>query len=270
MKPMAMMSAWIKGIQSELETRSKKAQARSEMMAWMNKTGQLGGDPKIGWRPKAWKEAGMTLGEADRSGWTLAHWAASRGWVEGLQELRALEAKMDAADRWGRTPLIIAAKEGSDQMAAELIAGGAKVGGETNNGTSALLIAIQGGEKDTAERRRLIQRLIGEGADLTRVDQEGRGPLHRAAWASSIGIARLLLSAGADPEQKERKGLSFWELARAMGEEMPIQLGVRALSERKDFADWAREARASGLQKEELEKLAKEGVAKPAGKGARL
>lgn len=234
---------------------SAQAAARYEMSCWMRKAKLEGGDPRLGWNPKGWKEAGLSLGETDKYGWTLAHWATHFEWREGLQELRDLGAPMDQADEWGRAPLMVAVGRVSEEMVEELLRAGADARKKSQQGKSALWMAVAEEENGNPRRLALIQRLIGAGADLSETDKSGRGLLHLAAWKASVGRAELLLQAGADPESKERSGLNFWEWARSLESSSGMEIRGAPLERRQEFAKWAEGVRESRRQKKELEEV---------------
>lgn len=56
--------------------------------------------------------AGIDVNTTDRDGWTLCHWAASRGCVSAISILNAHKVGINARDKHGSTPLHFAAAFG--------------------------------------------------------------------------------------------------------------------------------------------------------------
>ena len=112
-------------------------------------------------------------------------------------DVTAVRAGLSAHPDWakakdsvhGNTPLHIAAKEGWLKVAELLIAKGADVKAEDNNGVTPLHLT---GDKDIAGL------LIAKGADVKVRDNNGVTPLHRAALNSNEDVVELLIANGAD------------------------------------------------------------------------
>jgi ankyrin repeat protein len=68
----------------------------------------------------------------------------------------------------------------------------------------------------------LAELLISAGADVNIKDYDGRLPLHWAAYRDNIALAKLLISAGADVDSKDNGGKS--PFAYAYSEEMKALL----------------------------------------------
>ena len=111
---------------------------------------------------------------------------------DDLTTLRALvkEAGVDAKDRQGQTPLILAAAFGSAEVMRLLLASGADVRAVSSAGVTALHWAAPSAVK--------VQLLLEAGADVNVVTQLGRTPLLIAASSNGGGESvRLLLQKGA-------------------------------------------------------------------------
>ena len=150
--------------------------------------------------------------------------AALRDDVEGARRLIAAGANVRAADRYGVTPLVLAARNGNAAMIGMLLAAGADVnttlpGGETvlmtaarTGRVEAVRVLLKAGARvDAAEPRRgqtaliwavaeghaaVVEELIGAGADIRQRLGSGLTPLLLAARQGHQGVMGALLKAG--------------------------------------------------------------------------
>jgi hypothetical protein len=60
---------------------------------------------------------------------------------------------------------------------------------------------------------REVQRLLADGASVRATDERGRTPLVAAAYGNHVGVARVLLRAGADPDEKDASVQSAYLIA---------------------------------------------------------
>lgn len=60
----------------------------------------------------------------------------------------------------------------------------------------------------------ILELLLAHGASLQAVDGAGRGPLYYGVFNNSIDCVKLLLSAGADPNVRDKSGESVLDLAK--------------------------------------------------------
>lgn len=67
----------------------------------------------------------VTADASDDFGWTPLHWAAQCGAQNSIKMLMAKHFEIDAADNYGRTPLIVALVNRHEAAAAQLLEGGA-------------------------------------------------------------------------------------------------------------------------------------------------
>jgi ankyrin repeat protein len=110
-------------------------------------------------------------------------------------------------DRYGRTPLWYHAAKGDLAGVRLELSAGADPSAGDDAGYTPLHVAVQEGQVG------VIRLLLAAGADPRRVDRHGAGPLWTAAFSAPAAvrneIAALLVSAGADPDEKSQWGPSL-------------------------------------------------------------
>ena len=199
----------------------------------------------------------------DNLGKTPLHEAVQKGQIEAakiLIENGADPRKEDVneVDNEGLTPLHRAAISGcSKEMVKLLISMGADTKITDKSGRTALQYAARHGKKTAAElliaclgiNKALIQAicnqdnelaklLVTSGADVTKVDESGRTPLHHAAVHRMKDLAKLLVAYGADASVLE----SFE--TQALG--IHSQAISDACTKRTGLSDWFVEATKEG------------------------
>jgi len=134
----------------------------------------------------------------------------------------------DSALGEGATPFLRAAKSGDIEMMRALVAGGADPKLAMSNGANALLFAAglgwrngspaapsydQGSDEEAVEA---IRFLLGLGFDIHGANEGGDTALHVAvSGRGSEAIIAFLISQGADPEKKNKRGQTPLSLAAA-------------------------------------------------------
>jgi ankyrin repeat protein len=98
--------------------------------------------------------------------------------------------------------LLQAAESGNANEVSRLIANGANVDAEDNNGVSALLGAAHFGYKE------IVELLIAKGANIDASTKDGITPLYEAARMGNSNVADVLISHGANLNAKSKSGYS--------------------------------------------------------------
>lgn len=113
--------------------------------------------------------------------------------------------------------LISAATAGDFERVRALVANGADVNGYDSCGDTVLMAAIGDPDNpdDTALRMAIARELLSLGADPCKTDAEGSGPLCEAAVRMDTEVLRLLMDAGANPNNETgwEEGRTAYDLA---------------------------------------------------------
>ena len=115
------------------------------------------------------------------------HSAAEKGDLDKVKSI--LKEKPEQAgteDPFGRTALHLAAGWGHKEVAALLIASGAKIDARDSHGRTPLYWAAESGHTD------VVELLIAKGADVNATDKDGSTPLRWAAWQGHSQVAELI------------------------------------------------------------------------------
>ena len=189
----------------------------------------------------------------------------SAAMIDDLETVRRLieekNVNPNAANRFGKTPLMMAAENGNTETVAYLLRRGADVNARTVAGCTALTCAAdnnhpaiiamlldRGAFVDARSRAghtpllsaarygnlKSMQMLLDRGADPNARDRQGRTALMRAAEQGHEEIARALLKAGADPSVKNARGEALLDIARRTGNERLLKLLETKLARRQE------------------------------------
>ena len=146
---------------------------------------------------------------SDRFGRTELWWAAREGRVAVVQRLIAAVENPNAADIDGEAPLHAAARGGHAAVIAVLLGHGADPRAVDRTGTTPLHLAVESGQAAS------VQRLLDNGAAVNARDAFGRTPLHQAVLQGDRALAALLLDHGADRRARYRRHTPAQLAARA-------------------------------------------------------
>ena len=115
-------------------------------------------------------------------------------------------ADPNTRDNYGRTPLQVAAEQGSPDMVCGLLKRGASAETVDHYGMTPLHCLVQRDREEDAELR-AFKALIASGADPNGTDHLGCTPLHYASGSEhedEATFAKALLDAGAKPNSRDR------------------------------------------------------------------
>ncbi|MDH5465331.1 MAG: ankyrin repeat domain-containing protein [Thiovulaceae bacterium] len=118
-------------------------------------------------------------------------------------------ADIDEKTGSGLTPLHIAVKVRSIQIATFLLAKGADIDSTDDQGYTPLHLAVK------KKRINLVKFLVNKGADTNVKNTYGITPLHQAAFSDQLEIVEYLIAHGANPKVKNINGSTPYDLAVA-------------------------------------------------------
>ena len=139
---------------------------------------------------------------------TALNWAASRGYLESVQCLLAAGAAVNAQDNNGRTALIWAVAKGHLEIVQYLLAAGAAVDLQNHYGGTALM---------AARHLEIVQCLLGAGAAVNLQTKHGWIALACAAARGNLKVVQCLLAAGAKTDLQDKGGRTALMDAAAEG-----------------------------------------------------
>ncbi|MDX1376590.1 MAG: ankyrin repeat domain-containing protein, partial [Burkholderiales bacterium] len=127
----------------------------------------------------------------DRFGRTELWWAAREGDADAVRRLIAAVENPNARDIDGEGPLHAAARGGHAAVLELLLRHGADPAMGDRTGTTPLHLAVESGRADA------VRALLEAGAEVNAADAFGRMPLHQAALQGDRALAALLVDHGA-------------------------------------------------------------------------
>ncbi|XP_011306875.1 ankyrin repeat domain-containing protein 50 isoform X2 [Fopius arisanus] len=153
------------------------------------------------------------INQADSCGRTVLHTLAADGNASLLELALAAcpQAKLEATDRHGQTPLNLAARHGYTDVVRVLLAAGASADHADCDGWTALRAAAWGGHTQ------VVEMLLEYGAMVDCADWDQRTALRAAAWGGHEDIVKALLQHGADVNRTDDEGRTALIAAAYMG-----------------------------------------------------
>jgi ankyrin repeat protein len=179
--------------------------------------------------------------------------AVKSGCTDLAAVLLAAGAAVEARDRFGNTPLLLAAAAGQDEAIKLLLDAGARIDHRNLAGSSPLLRAAMDNRWRTAvlllERgadpnltngqklgalhaaayvgnEMLVQALLAHGAVADAIDATGKSPAIYAAARAYVEIVDRLIAAGVEPNRRYGNGLTLLTWAAGHTNDAPREDGV--------------------------------------------
>src|SRR6266446_5169421 len=163
---------------------------------------------------------GVNIKGANEFGATALYAAAAHADATMAMKLLELGADANGVLLSGETPLMEAARRGNLATSQALLAGKANPNAqEKNGGQTALMWAL------SERHARVVEELVRRGADVHARSKTGFTPLMFAAQQGDVDSARILLRAGAKPNDAQPKtALTPLMIASAMGHTEAVNL----------------------------------------------
>jgi ankyrin len=142
---------------------------------------------------------------------TALMWAVAERHVGVVRVLLEHRADVHARSSSGFMPLLFASQQGDLEAARLLLAAGADVKATAEDGSDALLVAIDSAieglfepAKADGRHQALAFYLLEHGANPNAISA-GRTPLHAAVWTLQPDLVKALFARGADPNARLKK-----------------------------------------------------------------
>ena len=148
---------------------------------------------------------GMDPNSVDPNGDPLLFIAARAGYRATVDVLLAAKANVNAKNRFGDTPLMVAALNGQLEIVRRLRMQGAEL---EPRGWTPLIYAATGGHVD------VVAYLLDQGANINAQSPNGTTALMMAVRESRASTFDLLLRRGADVQRRNENGASALEWAK--------------------------------------------------------
>ncbi|KAL6964180.1 protein S-acyltransferase [Sarracenia purpurea var. burkii] len=181
------------------------------------------------------EEDGVSLSEPDANGYYALQWAALNNFAAIAQYIIEHGGDVNATDNAKQTALHWAAVRGSVAAADVLLQNGARVEATDVNGYRAVHVAAQYGQ--TAFLNHIVAKYH---ADFDAPDNDGRSPLHWAAYKGFADTIRLLLFRDASQGKQDKEGCTplHWAALRGNVEACTVLVhaGTKQELEVKDKA----------------------------------
>ncbi|TPP63139.1 Ankyrin 23:unc44 [Fasciola gigantica] len=147
------------------------------------------------------------LDAQDKYGRTPIYLAACRGHTEVVNYLISLNADFHIPNKEHKSPLYISAYFGYLEIANTLLRHGAQVDQTDSHRKTPLYVATYHG------RSEIVDILLDAGANVNTADKNGKTPLYVAVLHGHLALAQKLLNAGASVNRVDREGLGPLHMA---------------------------------------------------------
>jgi ankyrin repeat protein len=202
--------------------------------------------------------AGANVNVRNQMGWTPLHYASIAGDIDYAEFLIEHGAKVDAVTDDGSTALHIASAWGKTELCKLLLVAGIKVNDKDKSGSTALQLAVSGGRSSievllrengaqddlytaiASHKTALVTQMLATSPHLVkeRYKPWSETALHLACRNGCAEIVTLLLEAGSDVNDQDKRGLTPLHQATMGGHMRTAKLLLKhgAQSEIKDGA----------------------------------
>ena len=151
-------------------------------------------------------KSGIPINYKDEDGWNALHHGAFEGYRNIVRECIKFGIEIDTVEgKYGRTALWMSCARSDNFSANMLIDNEADVDHvDPKTGMTPIMLCA------AANNLNMVERLIDEGAFLTKQDKGGWTPLHHAAYEAHVSMVYLLLDndheTGGARDMKDRSG----------------------------------------------------------------
>ncbi|MDI9408013.1 MAG: ankyrin repeat domain-containing protein [Candidatus Pacebacteria bacterium] len=160
---------------------------------------------------RAGSEVNTVATAGENIGKTPLLMAAKNGNSQLVTQLVEAKADVNQADADGETALMFAAKSGNRDALQSLIAADANVDATDNDGTTALMFAVKSGNRDA------VQSLIAANANVDATDNDGTTALMFAAKSGNRDAVQSLIAASANLDLADNDGMTALMFAVSAG-----------------------------------------------------
>ncbi|MDR1377220.1 MAG: ankyrin repeat domain-containing protein [Synergistaceae bacterium] len=159
-----------------------------------------------------------------------------------VQKTIAAGQNVNIKNKAGETPLFAAIRRGSLEMVETLLTAGADVNARTKNGKTPLNGCVLIMLRNPEERLRIVRKLLDAGADPNIPTQDGTTPLMKASNAAAqasdesvFSLMKVLLDAGADVTPKDSGGMTALHWWAGSGKPQVVRLLLEAGADPNDM-----------------------------------
>ncbi len=135
-----------------------------------------------------------------------------KGNLPAIKRLLDKNAKVNAKDLNGYTPLMWAARASKNDILNLLLSRGANINVKDKRGNTPLLLAARYSKSKVVKS--LLNRIGKRVGGVNAQDKKGNTPLLWAVKKNKSKVVTLLLQYGANPDIRNNKGTNAWELAK--------------------------------------------------------